>query len=277
MTPKLSIYFYLFLARKNDFDLDGTIQNFTDFADEVVCATIQLPDDDTPVRLAEWENKLGSSRFRVVATDIKLSNNRFDGDLKTAALRGCTKSTPEQPRVYAIADADERFAPSNRPKWDEAAANLMRLPQYDGFMIPVVDLYQDEYHVRSDQLFGYKFRLHKDTVAKRGVMPEAEMGNGLFRTDMSDSTEPLNANGTLARFVPIMHDQQHRWPSVSSCLNNYPYVFHYGHLDKERRARLNREFWREHWKARSGWEPVMPLKAEEVEKVPLVRHQIALV
>lgn len=272
---KLSCYFYLFNARVREFDLDSTIVNFTSFFDEVVCATIPS-EDDTYERLLEWQKDLGTEYFKVVMTDIKLSNNRFDGDLKTAALKACSPSTKDDPRCYVIADADERFVLSNLPKWHQACARLMKSPQ-DGLLIPVLDLYKDDQHIRSDQSIGVKFRLHKDTVVRRGVIPEAEMHfEGRFRTDMSDSTEPLTADGKLAAFAPIVQNPMHLWPLATDVLREYPYVLHYGHLDAERRAKLNREFWHEHWKNRSGWEPNMEMDADKIRSFPLVKHQVAL-
>lgn len=271
---KLSIYSYLFNSRLREFDLDGAITNFTQFADEVVISTIPS-EDDTYQRLLDWEAKL-EGRLKVVMTDIKLANNRFDGDLKTAALQACSKSTKQDPRAYIIADCDERFALSNRDKWLFATQRLFELP-IDGFLVPVLDLYQDEHHIRADQTVGVKFRLHKDSVVKRGVIPEAEMGyKGLFRTDMSDSTEPLNASGHLANFAPIVRDPTHLWPQVTTYLTQVPYVLHYGHLDADRRARLNREFWREHWFNRSNQEPNMVMNAEQLKSVKVVKHQVAL-
>lgn len=257
---KLSSYSYLFSARKHSFDLEGMVTNFTSFFDETIVATIPS-EDDTYERLLEWQNKLGVVRFRVIMTDIKLSSNRFDGDLKTAALKECSKSTKLDPRCYCIMDGDEKINLSYRPLWDAAGIALHAQPDVDGLLLPVIDLIKDERHARPQM--GYKFRLHKDTVVRRGVIPEAELGNGLFSTDKSDSTEPILANGHLARFVPL----KSKIPIM---------VFHYGHLDAERRAKLNREFWREHWKNRSGEEPKMALEASEVENEVAVEHGLEL-
>lgn len=254
---KISSYGYLFNARLREFDLDGMVKNFTDFFDETVIATIPSQ-DDTYERLLEWQNKLGADRFRVLMTDISLSNNRFDGDLKTAALQACSKSTDDDPRVYCIMDGDERVPISHRDCWT-AVANILFRSSLDGVLVPVIDLWGDEKHVRADKNTGSKFRLHKDTVVKRGVIPQAEIGNGLFRTEMSDSTEPLLANGQLASFGYVY--------SYSSC-----YVLHYGHLDQQRRARLNKEFWAEHWRNRDGKEPNMTFEPEMVDNGLLIEH-----
>lgn len=258
---KISSYTYLFNARLREFDLDGMVTNFTSFFDETVVATIPS-EDDTYERLLEWQNKLGVDRFRVIMTDIKLSSNRFDGDLKTAALQACSKSTIQDPRCYCIMDGDERVPLSHRGYWDVTARTIFN-SDVDGVLVPVIDLWGDERHVRADMRTGFKFRLHKDTVVRRGVIPQAELGNGLFRTDMSDCTEPLDKNGQLARF-----GQLYGYGPV--------YVFHYGHIDQARRAKLNREFWREHWMNRDNKEPNMTLEPIDTTQVPLQEHCLDL-
>ena len=271
---KLSCYLYLFNARKFDFDLDGMVVNFVGFFDEVVVATIP-GEDDTYERLKGWEQLLGSSNFRVIMTDISLSSNRFDGDLKTVALQACSKSSLADPRCYVIADGDERFPASNRDKWVDVAERLYASP-YDGVLIPVLDLYGDDNHVRADRTTGYKFRLHTDAVVKRGVIPSAELGDGLFDTSKSDGTEPLVADGELAFFTSVLRNPTLLWPDATRHLVEYPYVLHYGHLDSERRAKINREFWREHWKNRSGKEPDMVLDASSMKDIPLITHGLPL-
>lgn len=258
---RLSSYCYLFNARLREFDLDGMVTNFTTFFDETVVATIPSQ-DDTYERLLEWQRKLGWDRFRVVMTDIDITkSNRWDGDLKTAALRDCCPSDSYHPRCYVIMDGDERVNADLRPVWDLAALHLMDADGIDGILVPVIDLMRDEQHCRKQ--VGVKFRLHKDTVVKRGVIPDAERANGLFDTSRSDSTEPLLANGQLARFVPIG--------------SHLPiYVFHYGHLDAERRARLNREFWLQHWRNRSGEEPSMALEADQLASEEVMPHGLKL-
>jgi len=258
---KLSGYFYIFNAHIREFDLDAAVTNFTSFFDETVVATIPSQ-DDTYERLLGWQEKLGADKFKVIMTDIDITKtNRWDGDLKTAALQACTKSTASDPRCYIIMDADERVCVGYQPLWRAAGIALHAQPDIDGILIPVIDLMKDERHAREQM--GYKFRMHKDTVVKRGVIPEAELGNGLLSVEKSDTTEPLLANGQLARFVSLKH--------------GVPiYVFHFGFLDAERRAKINREFWFQHWKARSGEDPKMVLEASELDNVKVVEHGLEL-
>jgi len=118
--------------------------------------------------------------------------------------------------------------------------------------------------------------MHKDTIVRRGVVPEAEMGDGLFRQEVSDSTEPLNIHGQLGLFMPCIPNIPSMWPQQSYLLVNVPHVFHYGHLDQERRLKLNREFWFEHWKKRSGTDPVAPIIKEQIEPFYTVEHGLPL-
>lgn len=267
---KLSIYAYLFNARLRDFNVEETVENFAAFADEVVFATIPS-EDDTYERLKVLESQyLG--KFRVIMTDISLSNNRFDGDLKTAALQACTKSIAEDPHLYIIADADERFNPNTKPTWLSYGEVLWK-SKLDGLLLPVLDLYGDENSIRANEPVGLKFRMHKDTVVKRGVIPQAELGNGLFSTEKSDSTEPLLANGQLARFAPVEVSLN---PQDSYHLSWAPHVFHLGHLSPERRVKLNKEFWFQHWKNRSGEDPKMVMDEAELTKVPTIPHNLRL-
>lgn len=259
---KLSAFGYLFNASLREFDLDGMVKNFTDFFDETVIATI-LSKDNTYERLLAYQKQFGVDRFRVIMSNIDITKtNRWDGELKTIALQGCSKSTPEDPRCYVIMDGDERIPLSHREYWNIMAKTIIN-SQMDGLLIPVIDLYGTEKHIRADIPTGFKFRIHKNTVVKRGVLPQAELENGLFRTDMSDSTEPLLENGQLAQFGQVY--------SYGPC-----YVLHYGHLDQQRRAKLNREFWREHWKNRDGKEPNMTLDPVNLEKVQLIEHGLDL-
>ncbi len=242
---KLSIYFYLFNAQIRQFDLDTCINNFCEFADEVICATIPS-EDETLSLLKKHEKEKGADRFKVVETNISLSNNRFDGDLKTAALRACKQ---EADRLYCIADADERFVKSNKDKWERWSSILLTAP-LDGLLIPVIDLFGAEDTIRSDRDIGQKFRLHKNTVKSRGVIPQAEVAGGFINTKMSDTTEPLDTFGRLANFQSVVYPYQ-LLPAISMELVKGPYCLHLGSLSLERRAKINKEFWQAKWQDRS--------------------------
>lgn len=269
-TIKLSCYAYLFWATKNSFDLDGMVANFTSFADEVVIATIPIPGDDTYERLLAHQARLGEDRLKVILSNVPIDgNNRFDGDLKTVAMNGCTHP------VRIIADADERFLPSQRLRWEDLARQLLANPRLDGWMIPVVDLYGNEQHIRSRENIGAKFRMHKSSVVRRGVPSFAEKGGGLIDTSRSDTTEPLRADGSLASFIsPYSPHMMH--PSTCRLLAGECYVLHYGFLSLERRAELGRTFWKQHWEARSGRAESVATSVAELAGEPVMKHGLPL-
>ncbi len=263
---KLSIYSYLFNAKVRSFDLDGAIKSFTSFADETVIATLPS-EDDTYERLLTWENTLGRDRLKIIMTETAIKgNNRFDGDLKTAALKECSHP------IRIIADCDEKFIVSQRPAWDGLAQRLL-ISREDGWLLPVVDLYGSPTHIRSDKPIGLKMRMHKATVTRRGVPAFAERGAGLFDTSQSDSTEPLLASGALASFTcPVSPAYLH--PSTCHFLDTY--VIHEGFLDLQRRATLGKTFWKQHWEARSGRTENVATNVTELMDVPLVPHRLKL-
>ncbi len=264
MELKSSIYCYLFNAVDNNFAYEETFANFCAFADEVVCATIPSKDNtlDELYRLAKIYPNL-----KIVETNISLSDNRFDGALKTAALRATTNP------IKIIADCDERFPLSQKPKWEKCYARLME-SDFDGFLVPSVDLYGSKNVIRSDAGIGVKFRIHKDTIVERGVWYVAELGDGLFDTSRSDSTEPLRLDGELGRFAPIAPPLALS-PIFATELNKYIFTVHYGFLDLDYRVNINK-FWKPHWEARSGHEENVELNKKVLESHPVIEHNLIL-
>ena len=266
MSVKSSIYFYYFNVIKMGYDYKATIQNFCEFADEVVCATIPS-DDGTLEALKEMQEQYPN--FKIVESDIKLSDNRFDGKLKTVALKATTNP------IKIIADGDERFLLWQRPLWEGLYDMLaeVRKDGVDGMMIPVVDLWGDRNRIRIDKQIGQKFRIHLDTIKSRGVIPEAEMADGFFDTTLSDSTEALDANGRLGRFMSIVpFNILH--PLFSRQLVDFPYVIHEGYLDIGHRAKTIATFWKPHWEARSGHEEEVETDEGVLNSYPTIDHGI---
>lgn len=267
----LSIYGYLFNASVRNFDLDEAIQNFTQFADETVIATLYKQEDDTLARLQTYEQSLGG-RLKVVMTDIDpLRNNRFDGDLKTAAMRACSKDN-----LLVIADCDERFVLSQRPLWDRWGQRLLATPGLDGLLIPVIDLYRGRDTIRADTPIGQKFRMHRHTVDRRGVPAYAERADGFIATSQSDTTEPLNRVGQLASFATVVQNPIALQPQMAQMLAGVPYVIHEGWLDLERRAKIGREWWKPRWEERSGRAEDVPVDKAALEDYPIIRHHLDL-
>lgn len=268
---KLSIYTYLFNATVRDFDLDGAVANFAAFADEVVIATLSTQEDDTLARLRAHETALGD-KLKMVVSDINpLKDNRFDGNLKTLAMRVCSKDN-----LLVIADCDERFPLSQRPLWDSWGERLLAVQGCDGLMIPVLDLYGSRDTIRADVAIGQKFRLHRHTVDRRGVPSYAERANGWISTEHSDTTEPLLRTGQLASFGSVVRDPIALRPQMAQALMGTPFVVHEGWLDLERRAKLGREWWKPRWEERSGKTEDVPVDTRALQGYPLIKHHLNL-
>ena len=266
---KISAYGYLFNLNNFDFNLEKIISNFCEFFDEVCCCT--LKSDNTAIeKLGKFENKYHN--FKVLIEDLNIgSDNRFDGKLKSIALGHCKNE------LKVIVDFDEIFPMSNKEKWNDAGKFLLN-SDFDGLLIPSVDLWGDESLIKKSNFIGEKFRMHKSTVVKRGVIPEAEIDGTYFDTSISDSTEPLLSNGKLASFARIV-PQEHLNPLNSENLKNYPYSLHYGWVDFKRKAKIGKNFWKKQWENRSGKIEDIPVSEEEIlsKNIETIRHQIPLI
>ena len=265
---KVSAYGYLFNSDKFDFNLDLTVSNFCEFFDEVCCCTLKS-DKTTIKKLREFQNKF--KNFKIVEEDLDIEkDNRFDGKLKTSALSHCKNE------LKAIVDFDEIFPISNKEKWNEACRALLE-SNFDGLLIPSVDLWGDENLIKKSSFIGEKFRLHKGTVVKRGVLKEAEIDGIHFDTSMSDSTEPLLLDGSLANFARIV-PSEYLNPVNSKYLKEYPYSLHYGWVDFKRKAEIGKVFWKKHWENRSGHDEDIPTTEEEIleKNIETLRHEIPL-
>ncbi len=275
--PNISLYCYIFLAKKNSFDIEETLKNFSEFGDEICCATTtfdpeikrnpELEGDETLRILKDLQPTF--PKLKIIETSISLKDNRFDGLLKTAAMKACSNS------IRCIADADERFDARQRPLWDEFVKELEKKETpYDGFFIPVIDLFGDKDSIRADQDIGVKMRLHRSTVTSRGVPFHAERIDGYFNTSISDSTEAKRGD-QLADFIPIVPNH-YRLPMMSRFLARFPLVYHLGYLSLERRVKINNEFWREKWQDRSGHSENLVSDIRQFEGIPTIKHGLPL-
>lgn len=264
MSIKSSVYFHLFNIEKMGYNAHEIIENFHAFFNEVVVATIKGPDVELLESLkSEFPN------LKVVATDISLDDNRFDGKLKTAALKECANP------IRVIADGDERFVFGQKELWQKYYELLLADPKMDGLMVPVLDLWGGEDKIRIDVQIGQKFRIHKDTIVERGVIPAAERADGLFETSISDSTEPLTADRALGNFANLV-PPQHLMPLFCRGLAEFPYVLHYGYLDLAHRANVIAPFWKEKWEQRSGREENVELNLDKLTNNPTIEHGLQI-
>lgn len=263
---KSTIYCYAFNLKRFAFSYVEALTNFCAFSDEVICATIK-DEDDSPALLHTLALELPN--LHIVETDISLSDNRFDGRLKTEALKRATNP------IRIIADLDERFILAQKPIWQNAFANLLSHHSLDGILVPVLDLWGSPKRIRSDQHIGQKFRFHKDTVVKRDVIPQAVRPGGLIDTSLSDTTEPCLRDGNLARFTSLTPSVA-LIPTFARALSTEMYVVHEGFLDLKARVNINKEFWKKKWEERSGKREKVVVDETELKRVPTVEHGLPI-
>lgn len=261
-----SIYAAAYNIQKFSFNYEKNIRNWCDFVGpngQVVIA-VNTSEDDSLKELIKIKKYI--LNLELIGTNISYKNNRFDGLIKQAALDKC--SCP----IRCLMDLDEIFPKNNQEKWLHATSFLIKSP-YDGLLIPVLDLWGDNQHIK-EQDIGQKFRLHKHNV-RRGVWKRAELSNGHFDTSKSDSTEPILADGELAYFTSIIEPSYLKYTS-SSYLSDFPFIIHEGYLDFDKRIDINKNFWKSAWEDRSGKTENVIVDKSDLEKVKTWKHGLRL-
>lgn len=234
----LSVYTSAFNLESGIFDIKDALENWFKYANQVVVGTFA---DQTEKVLnyfnsaQSFKDRYRGFKIKIVSCDTSLNDPLFDGKLKNAALRECYND------IVIQQDLDERL--SGYPAVWNLAAKQLQQSNLSAFMIPVVDLYKDEYHFKS---IGTKWYMHKKAGCYRGPVNFAKRPDGTIDTDKSDSCELIDKGGNLVTSGQIHFDPQ-SYPTT-------PIVLHYGYLDLQKRQKQN-EIWEPVWSARKG-EPV---------------------
>ncbi len=270
MTPTLSAYISAFNLLANGFDYETALRRALGFFDEVVVA-VNTSTDSTLVALQSFAGQIEHvGKLKVVSTDIPYTDITFDGRVKDAALQACAGD------VCVQLDLDEYVPLNQRAMWRDYAKSLLVSPGVDSFMIPTVDLWGSTDTIRADTPIGMKFRMHKRGL-HRGVWKRAWLRPGkLFRTDMSDSGELLNADRELATSVAVA-PPQFLQPSTHRMLNGYPFTVHLGYANLDQRVRVNKAIWADHWTLRNGGRDAkVAVDKTELLRHPTIKHQLNL-
>lgn len=271
----ITIYTQLFNAERMRFKWREAIQNWFQFLDgtgEIVIA-VNTSDDKTPELVRAFCDRLATetphsqTKFNVVDISIPYTDPEFDGKGKAAALSCAT-----QPFAILL-DIDEFLVPSQKKIWLKLIAELRNRNNVDAFLVPTVDLVQDEEHYKS---IGAKFYLHKTGPnITRGVFKGGYRADGSIDVTRSDTTELIFADSRELVRAQFLID-----PNLPSYLKlgilesgETPYVLHYGWIDKEQRIRQS-DFWRPVWAARNNGEVKTESSIKELEKLPKLLHNL---
>lgn len=231
----ISIYTSGFNLLKNNFDYLFAIDNFSQFAAEVVVC-INTSEDDTAKTI--FNLKSIYHNLHVIESNFEYTDPLLDGKIKNHALQHTTMP------IKLGLDMDEYVPLWQKELWQQVAEQLLN-DDCLAYMIPSINLYKDWNNYFS---ITPKWYLHKSGLF-RGPVNFAKKLNGTIDTSRSDSCELIDNHGNL-----VMTKTS---PTNINDLRtlSYPYVIHTGYLSLENRLLRNKNFWQEHWLVESGGEP----------------------
>jgi hypothetical protein len=230
-----SIYTSAFNLIKNKFNYKFHIQNFSQFADEVIIA-INTSEDNSVNEVRDFviEN---CNNVYILETNFSYEDPLLDGKIKNAALQATKQD------IKISLDMDEYIPLWQKYIWENIGNQLM-YSQAQAVMIPSLNLYKDKEHYFS---ITPKWYMHKKDLY-RGPVNWAKKDNGTVDTSKSDTCELIDENGNLVYCMQTSSD-------IDSLRNNNPFVVHTGYINLDNRILRNKNFWEKHWKIESGGEP----------------------
>lgn len=273
-TPTFSIVSSWFNVEKMKFDWRGALENWLTFlrgTGEIVIA-VNTSQDDSPKLIREWvnnfkiDNPTNFTKIQIIDIEIPYTDPAFDGKGKAAATDKATE------RFVILLDCDERLVPGSRESWLRMAIEL-ETSKYDGFLVPVIDLIEDDKKYKS---IGSKWYIHKNLpYITRGVVEWAYREDGTIDKTKSDTCEAINReSGQLISAIPILMMELPDWMKVAQMESGeVPFVYHLGFLDLEQRLRQS-EFWRPVWDLRDGASKESEMTLEKLQAIPKARHNL---
>jgi hypothetical protein len=267
----LSIYTSLYNAIRMGFNWKGALKNWMRFQNgsgEIVVA-VNTSEDDTYDQVKKYASELATeygtgTGIQVIKTEIPYTDPEFDGKIKTAALRKCTKD------FCMLLDIDEVVPLTTRLSWEKSLEVFKHFP-IDALLIPSIDLFNSSKEFKS---IGQKWYLHRnDLRIERGTVNFAKREDGTIDITKSDTTE-LRYVGTheLVRTSPLLDP---RWTDDVRMFyiktGQVPYIFHLGWIDKEQRIKQS-EFWAPVWNLRNGSEVEKPKTMEDLSLIQYREH-----
>lgn len=231
----ISIYTSAFNLIKNKFNYKFHIQQFSQFADEVIIA-INTSEDNSINEIRDFISQ-NCDNVYILETEFSYEDPLLDGKIKNAALQATSQD------IKIGLDMDEYIPLWQKPIW-ENLANQLLYSTAKSIMIPSINLYKDKSYYFS---ITPKWYMHKKGLY-RGPVNWAIKNNGTIDTSKSDTCELIDENGNLVYSIQTPSDID----SLQS--NNFPFVVHNGYLNLEYRLLRNNNFWEKHWKVESGGE-----------------------
>jgi hypothetical protein len=220
--------------------------------------------DDTHEILEELK-KNSDIPIKIIYNDEDTSIPGWDGRMKNSAHQAASHE------VVAQIDLDERM--SGQPElWRELAGQLLQNdPQIKSLLIPSINLWGDYYHY-SDIAAKWYLSVKKGT--HRGIVNFAKTETG-FNRERSDSTEILVEGDNLAPSINFTQYSQFQDP-LQYCRSNLPFCWHLGYVLLDRRANINKDFWREVWQSYDVRDVDIETDVKQFEGKEVFEHKIPL-
>ena len=227
----ISLYTTAFNLKNFNINFDDAFSNWLCYVDEITIGTLRSEHEqvrDLVVKSEYYDSeKIGvGSRHLDIYDDIY-----WDGKLKDAALKNSHHDVALQ------VDLDERIS-GDIAGFEFLSDEIVDTDFPCSVMIPYLNLYQDMDHFLD---IGYKWYLHTREGTNRGPVNFALKEDGCFDPEKSDTCELIDDEGNII-------------PAISKIPfgDNQPKIIHLGFLDLERRANLNKKFWKDIWSKRKS-------------------------
>ena len=225
----ISLYTTAFNLKDFNVDLDDCLANWFYYADEIVIATLKKDEEDVREKITSSKFS-DSEKITLVSADLDIPEDVYwDGKLKNTSLQSCRYNVAIQ------VDLDERLS-GDKEGYIQIAKEINKHDFPCSVMLPTINLYGDLDHFAD---VGYKWYMHTREHTFRGPVNFALKNDGNFDPEKSDTCELIDEKGNL---IPCI--------GKIAFTNNDPKVIHLGFLDIQRRANLNKNFWKDIWSER---------------------------
>lgn len=233
---KVSIYSTCWGLEQREFDVEGALDNWAVYADEI---SIAVGDGYSAERI---NDHVGGRGYPVVLThtSFDFASDPFAyGKTENAALQACTGDLLIQQNL------DERLLV--RPaRLAELNAILQRDPSVSAFFVPTIDLYGSH---QTYLKIGRKWYVHGRGLY-RGSLQSAIKADGRPDYNKTSTDELLTVVGGLASTASLLNDL-----SIEAVRryveDGWPISFHLGYVDFA--ERLDRSvWWKSYWERATG-------------------------